>query len=66
MFGRWRKRDEQQRAAKEHHALDPRLAVPGLGYRFARPVEIVEDEGAAVAGPDGSPEDPLDSRRRVS
>jgi hypothetical protein len=66
MFGRWRKRDQQQRAAKEHHALDPRLAVPSLGYRFARPVEIVEDERTVVAGPGGSPEDLLDAQRRVS
>jgi len=66
MFGRRKKRDEQQRAATEQRAPDPRLAVPSLGYRFARPVEIVEDEGTVVAGPGGSPEDPLDGEQRVS
>jgi hypothetical protein len=66
MFGRRKKRDEQQRAAKEQHALDPRLAAPSFGFRFARPADFVEDEGTAVAGPGGSPEDPLDAQQPVS
>jgi hypothetical protein len=65
MFGRRKKSDKQQRAAKEQHAHDPRLAAPILGYRFAR-VEIVENEGTSAAGPGGSPEDPLDAQQRVS
>jgi hypothetical protein len=66
MFGRRKRRDERQGAATEQRAHDPRLDVPSIGYRFARPADIVEDEGTAVAGPGGSPEDPLDAQRRVS
>jgi hypothetical protein len=66
MFGRRKKRDDQQRAATEQRAHDPRLDVPSIGYRFARPADIVEAEGTVVAGPGGSPEDPLDARRRAS
>ena len=65
MFGRRKKRGEQQRAATEKRGRDPRLDVPGIGYRFARPVEIAEDESTPVAGPGGSPEDPLDAQRRA-
>jgi hypothetical protein len=67
MFRRRKKRDEQQGAATEQRAHDPRLDVPSIGYRFARPADIVEAaEGTTVAGPGGSPEDPLDAQRRVS
>jgi hypothetical protein len=65
MFGRRKKRDERQRAATEKRGIDPRLAVPSIGYRLARPADIVEAEGTAVAGPGGSPEDPLDAQRRA-
>ena len=65
MFGRRKKRDEQQGASAEQPALDSRLDVPSIGYRFARPADIVEAEGTAVADPGGSPEDPLDAQRPV-
>jgi hypothetical protein len=71
MFGRWRKRGEKHRADKQQgdvHALDragdPRGGVQSTGYRFARPEDVVEEEGTAMAGPGGSPEDPLDTDER--
>jgi hypothetical protein len=71
MFSRWRKRGEKHRADKQQgdvHALDrvgdPRGGVQSPGYRFARPEDIVEEEGTAMGGPGGSPEDPLDTEER--
>ena len=70
MFGRWMKRGEKHRAAKQQgdvHALDrardPRGGEQSPDYRFARPDDIVEEDGT-MAGPGGSPEDPLDSEAR--
>lgn len=67
MFGRWRKRGERHRAAKQQgdvRAGDPRGGGQSPGYRFARPEHIVEEEGTAMAGPGGSPDDPLDTEER--
>jgi hypothetical protein len=71
MFGRWRRRGEKHRADKQQgdvHALDragdPRGGVQSPGYRFARPEDIVEEEGTAMGGPGGAPEDPLDTEER--
>jgi hypothetical protein len=71
MFGRWLKRGEKHRAAKQQgdvHALDragdPRGGVQSPGYRFARPEDIVEEDGTAMSGPGGAPEDPLDTEER--
>jgi hypothetical protein len=71
MFGRWMKRGEKHRAAKQRgdvHALDragdPRGGEQSPEYRFARPEDIVEEDGTAMAGPGGSPEDPLDTEAR--
>ncbi len=49
--------------AAEQRGLDQRRAVTSLGFRFARPADFVEDAGTEVAGPGGSPEDPLDTQR---
>ena len=71
MFGRWMKRGEKHRAAKQQgdvHALDragdPRGGEQSPEYRFARPEDIVEEDGTVMAGPGGSPEDPLDVEER--
>lgn len=71
MFGRWRKRGERHRAAKQQgdvHALDrlgdPRGGVQSTEYRLARPEDVVEEDGTAMSGPGGSPEDPLDAEER--
>lgn len=71
MFGRWMKGGEKHRAAKQQgdvHALDragdPRGGEQSPDYRFARPEDIVEEDGTAMAGPGGSPEDPLDTEAR--
>jgi hypothetical protein len=62
VFGRWRKRD------KNMHALDregdPRGGEQSPGYRFARPEDVVEEDGTAMSGPGGAPEDPLDAEER--
>lgn len=64
MFGRWRKKNEQHRAAKQQgdvHALDregdPRGGLQDPSYRTAGPDEVVEAEGVAMAGPGGAPQD---------
>jgi hypothetical protein len=64
VFGRWKKRNEERRAAKQQgdvHALD-REGDPGGGvqsddYRTADPRELVGDEGAVMSGPGGAPQD---------
>jgi hypothetical protein len=65
MFGRWKKSYQQRRAAADQRVLDQRRAVTTLGFRFARPSDFVEDAGTAVAGPGGSPEDPVDAQQRA-
>jgi hypothetical protein len=65
VFGRWRKRGEKHRAAKQQgdvHALDregdPRGGVQSDAYRHAGPDEIVVEDGTAMSGPGGTPQDP--------
>ena len=64
MFGRWRKKGEKNRADKQQgdvHALDregdPRGGVQSDEYRRADPREIVEDDGIAMSGPAGAPQE---------
>jgi hypothetical protein len=64
MFGRWRRRGEEVRANKQQgdvHALgregDPRDGVQSDAYRHAGPDEIVVEEGTAMSGPGGAPQD---------
>ena len=64
MLGRWRKRGEKRRAAKQQgdpHALDvegdPRGGVQSDEYRHADPRELVEEEGVVMSGPAGAPQE---------
>jgi hypothetical protein len=64
VFGRWRKKNEDKRAAKQQgdvHALDregdPRGGVQDEEYRTADPREVVEAEGVAMSGPAGAPQE---------
>ena len=64
MFGRWRRKRERDRADKQRgdvHALDregdPRGGVQSDEYRHADPRELVEDEGVAMSGPAGAPQE---------
>ena len=64
MFGRWRKKDEKHRADKQQgdvHALDregdPRGGVQSEEYRHAEPDVLVEEDGVAMSGPAGAPQD---------
>jgi hypothetical protein len=64
MFGRWRKRREEQRANKQEgdvHALDregdPRGGVQSDEYRHAEPTELVEEDGVVMSGPAGAPQE---------
>ena len=64
MFGRWRRRGEKARANKQQgdvHALDragdPRGGVQSDAYRHAGPGEIVVEDGTAMSGPAGTPQD---------
>ena len=72
MFGRWRRRREDARAAKQEgdvHALDreddPRGGVQSTEYRTADPREVVEEGGVVMSGPGGAPQEgePVDERR---
>ena len=72
MFGRWRRRGEKQRANKQEgdvHALDregdPRGGAQSDEYRHAEPRDLVVDEGVAMSGPGGAPQEGLsvDERR---
>ena len=72
MFGRWRRKGEDNRADKQQgdvHALDregdPRGGVQSDEYRNADPREIVEDDGVAMSGPAGAPQEgeSVDERR---
>jgi hypothetical protein len=72
MFGRWRKRSEKHRADKQQgdvHALDqkgdPRGGVQSEEYRHADPRDVVVDEGVAMSGPGGAPQEgeSVDERR---
>ena len=72
MFGRWRRRREDARAAKQEgdvHALDreddPRGGVQSTEYRTADPREVVEEGGVVMSGPGGAPQEgePVNERR---
>jgi hypothetical protein len=64
MLGRWRKRGEKRRAAKQQgdpQALDvdgdPRGGLQSDDYRHADPRELIEDEGMVMSGPAGAPQE---------
>ena len=64
MFRRWRRKGEKNRAEEQQgdvHALDregdPRGGVQSEEYRHADPRDIVEDEGVAMSGPAGAPQE---------
>jgi hypothetical protein len=64
MFGRWRRRGEKRRASKQQgdvHALDregdPRGGVQSEEYRHAEPDSLVVDDGVAMSGPGGAPQE---------
>jgi len=72
MFGRW-KRKERRRADKQQgdpNALaregDPRGGLQSEEYRLAEPREVVEEDGVAMSGPGGAPqEETTPSERRA-
>src|ERR671930_1371789 len=64
MLGRWRRRGEKRRAAKQQgdvHALDregdPRGGVQSDEYRHADPRDVVATEGVTMSGPAGAPQE---------
>ena len=73
MFERWRrKRADEPDAAKQEGDVDalardddPRGGVQSESYRSADPRDVVEDEGVAMSGPGGAPQEdePVDERR---
>ena len=72
MFGRWRRKGEKNRADKQQgdpQALaregDPRGGLQSEEYRTAGPQEIVVEDGVAMSGPGGTPQEgvPVDERR---
>jgi hypothetical protein len=73
MFGRWKRR-ERHRANKQQGdpaALeregDPRGGLQSPEYRNAEPTAIVEEDGVAMAGPGGAPqEERSPEERRVA
>jgi len=62
MPGEW-KQDEERRAKQEGdvHALDregdPRGGLQSEEYRQADPREVVEEDGVAMSGPGGAPQE---------
>ena len=73
MFGRWRRKREDARAAKQQgdpQALeregDPRGGLQSDEYRSADPRDVVEEEGVVMSGPGGAPqEDTTPDERRA-
>jgi hypothetical protein len=64
MLGRWLKRGEKHRADKQEgdvQALDregdPRGGVQSDEYRSADPRDVVEEDGVAMSGPGGAPQE---------
>jgi hypothetical protein len=64
VFGRWRRKKEDARAAKQQadpEALaregDPRGGLQSDEYRTADPRDVVEDEGVVMGGPGGAPQE---------
>ena len=73
MLGRWRKRGEKRRAAKQQadpNALDvegdPRGGVQSDEYRHADPRELVEEDGVVMSGPAGAPQEGESEEERRS
>ena len=74
MLGRWLRRGAKHRADRQegdvhcpHVAGEPRGGVQREEFRSADPREIVEEEGTAMAGPGGAPqEDTTPEERRAS
>ena len=71
MLGRWLKRGEKHRANKQEgdvHALDregdPRGGVQSEEYRSADPRDVVEEDGVAMAGPGGAPQEDTSPEER--
>jgi hypothetical protein len=71
MFGRWRKKNEKHRADKQQgdvRALDregdPRGGVQSDAYRHAEPEQVVEEDGVAMSGPAGAPQDDFTADER--
>jgi hypothetical protein len=70
MFGRWR-RKERRRADKQQGdpaALeregDPRGGLQSPEYRHAEATDVVQDEGVAMSGPGGAPQEELSAEER--
>ena len=70
MFGRW-KRKEKHHANKQQGdpaALeregDPRGGLQSEGYRNAEPTDVVQEEGVAMSGPGGAPQEELTADER--
>jgi len=64
VFGRWRRKKEEARAAKQQGdpgALeregDPRGGLQDEEYRTADPREVVEQNGTVMSGPAGAPQE---------
>jgi hypothetical protein len=64
VFGRWRRKKEDARAAKQQadpEALaregDPRGGLQSGEYRTADPREVVEEDGTVMSGPAGAPQE---------
>jgi hypothetical protein len=64
VFGRWRRKREEARAAKQQgdpQALaregDPRGGLQSDDYRTADPRDVVEEEGVVMGGPGGAPQE---------
>ena len=55
MLGRWRRRRERNRADKQQG--DPRGGVQSEEYRHSGPTDVVEQDGVAMSGPGGAPQD---------
>jgi hypothetical protein len=55
MFGRWRRKREDRRA--ERPQGDPRGGLQSPDYRTADPREVVEEDGVAMSGPGGAPQE---------
>ena len=64
VFGRWRRKREDARAAQQQgdpEALaregDPRGGLQSGEYRTADPREVVEEDGTVMSGPAGAPQE---------
>jgi hypothetical protein len=64
VFGRWRRKREDARAAKQEadpEALaregDPRGGLQSDEYRTADPRDVVDEEGVVMGGPGGAPQE---------